>query len=113
MPDDAFCAGCGYSLRGLAIDGHCPECGMPNRFGLAFPYLQDFTSLDREFPCLCCEYNLRGLSVAANCPECGRAIIDGYRFANTQAYEALPSLSQLAKAMACREVDEYRDERGY
>lgn len=23
------CTRCGYSLRGLAEDGRCPECGMP------------------------------------------------------------------------------------
>lgn len=24
-----FCASCGYSLRGLAVEGNCPECGTP------------------------------------------------------------------------------------
>jgi hypothetical protein len=24
-----FCANCGYSLKGLAVDGNCPECGTP------------------------------------------------------------------------------------
>jgi hypothetical protein len=26
--DDRLCAGCGYALRGLPIDGVCPECGL-------------------------------------------------------------------------------------
>lgn len=24
-----FCANCGYSLKGLPVDGNCPECGTP------------------------------------------------------------------------------------
>ncbi len=27
IPDDVPCAGCGYNLRGLTVDGACPECG--------------------------------------------------------------------------------------
>ncbi|MFG0330246.1 MAG: hypothetical protein ACF8PN_10145 [Phycisphaerales bacterium] len=26
---DGVCLGCGYNLRGLAVDGRCPECGDP------------------------------------------------------------------------------------
>jgi hypothetical protein len=27
--EDRPCLQCGYSLRGLPLDGHCPECGIP------------------------------------------------------------------------------------
>ena len=31
IPDDAdlLCESCGYTLKGLPLDGHCPECGKP------------------------------------------------------------------------------------
>lgn len=41
MPDEAWCAGCGYALAGLNIDGVCPECGMPIRRSLSRELLRD------------------------------------------------------------------------
>jgi hypothetical protein len=29
--DDSLCESCGYSLRGLPVEGQCPECGRPIR----------------------------------------------------------------------------------
>jgi len=41
LDDDAPCRRCGYNLRGLALDGLCPECGAPvawSAFGAALRY---------------------------------------------------------------------------
>lgn len=41
MPEDAICAKCSYSLRGLKSGGRCPECGTPFAGGRRRQYFND------------------------------------------------------------------------
>lgn len=41
MPEDAICAKCSYSLRGLRSGGRCPECGTPFAGGRRRQYFND------------------------------------------------------------------------
>ena len=34
LDEPIYCPSCGYDLRSLPVDGVCPECGQPTRFGV-------------------------------------------------------------------------------
>jgi hypothetical protein len=40
LHQDTTCRRCGYNLRGLLEDGHCPECGAPIKFSVRGDQLQ-------------------------------------------------------------------------
>lgn len=80
--EDRECRKCGYNLRGLRLEGRCPECGefiLPRSTGpspnpTAAP-LQKPTPKPIVVDPVCgfCAYNLNGLPDNARCPECGRS----------------------------------------
>jgi hypothetical protein len=57
-PEGVFCMKCRYDLRGLPLDGLCPECGTGVRDSI-------------PLGCVGCAYDLRGLRESDSCPECG------------------------------------------
>lgn len=70
-----ICAGCGYSLDGLAMQSRCPECAaeiaaMPP----VGPLIRGFVCrADRVF-CASCNQDLGGLVSPTECPKCGGVI---------------------------------------
>ncbi|MDG2094045.1 MAG: hypothetical protein P8J89_02100 [Phycisphaerales bacterium] len=72
MKDDRVCTECGYSLKGLARGGACPECGIPERAHepaiLAGGPAEPAQVIQQ---CGKCGYPLKGLPSIGNCPECG------------------------------------------
>ena len=76
---DAPCVGCGYNLRGLFHEGHCPECRRPVRDSAPPPasvqiQVDEQGRLAEDAPCHKCGYNLRGLPLDGRCPECDTAV---------------------------------------
>ena len=64
--EDRPCADCGYNLKGLRLNGRCPECGAP-----ISPNTSLFSSAR---PCGKCGFDLEGLTPGDSCPECGTVI---------------------------------------
>lgn len=76
---DRPCANCGYNLRGLGIDGVCPECGTPISFSLS--ELPAFVRkpkvdvpLERDTPCVCCGNVLRMQTTHGICSSCSAPV---------------------------------------
>ena len=74
--DEYRCHNCGYSLRGLAATGICPEC--------RFAYDPLPPNIPAGYVCYRCSYSLAGMPTDGACPECGTQ----YSFAH--AFRGLP-----------------------
>ena len=74
---DLKCLNCGESLKGLAFDETCPDCGNGVDQTLFLPIIASETlTVVGDLTCRHCEYNLRTLPISSLCPECGRAVAD-------------------------------------
>lgn len=83
--DEYRCITCGYSLRGLAATGSCPECRtlyepLPPR-------------IPAGYVCYRCSYSLADMPTDGACPECGT----NYSFAH--AFRGLPYPGQFSLVM--------------
>jgi len=74
--DEYRCHTCGYSLRGLAATGACPECQT------AYDPLPAL--IPPGYVCYRCSYSLAGMPTDGGCPECGTQ----YSFAH--AFRGMP-----------------------
>jgi len=69
---DQPCRQCEYNLRGLPVQGRCPECGHQYGFSPVITTIVDDTgTVITDLTCRRCGYNLRGLNQTGRCPECG------------------------------------------
>ncbi len=73
------CTKCGYSLIGLHVPGHCPECGTLYKAEPVAPGIAGLPEpewAERPGFCVSCAYSLDGLAAPGVCPECGLAFGD-------------------------------------
>jgi Zn finger protein HypA/HybF involved in hydrogenase expression len=74
-----LCTACGYDLRGLVLDGRCPECGTPVSESLARGSRRVFkpgapVAAEQGVNCVHCGADLVGQSSHAGCARCGAPV---------------------------------------
>ncbi len=74
---DRPCRGCGLNLRGLPVEGACPDCGAKQAAAPAISKLSG--TINWDLKCVRCAYVLKGLDRGAACPECGLSIAESLR----------------------------------
>ncbi|UCD29125.1 MAG: hypothetical protein JSV03_01175 [Planctomycetota bacterium] len=74
---DLVCINCGGSLRGIELNGDCPQCNsrVGNTLNLDVIDRIDLRIND-DVLCVGCGYNLRTLAVSHVCPECAAPVLE-------------------------------------